>query len=63
MKAINSTILHVVATAALVMSGFAQADDTAKAHTGKDQVELKHIHAVLQMEHPPRSTMRCVRSS
>ncbi|MDY4374958.1 hypothetical protein [Pectobacterium carotovorum] len=48
MKAINSTILHVIATATLVMSGFSQAAETAKEHTGKEQVELKHIHAVLQ---------------
>ncbi|KHS96214.1 membrane protein [Pectobacterium brasiliense] len=60
MKAINSTILHVVATAALVMSGFAQADDTAKAHTGKEQVELKHIHAVLQNGTPsPQHDAMC----
>ncbi|MEQ9885038.1 hypothetical protein [Pectobacterium zantedeschiae] len=48
MNSMNRSILHVVATAALVMSGFAQADDMTKAHTGKEQVELKHIHAVLQ---------------
>nr|WP_240345915.1 hypothetical protein [Pectobacterium brasiliense] len=42
------------------MSGFAQADDTAKAHTRKDQVELKHIHAVLQNGTPsPQHDAMC----
>ncbi|MBA0165268.1 hypothetical protein F9U42_20240 [Pectobacterium versatile] len=60
MNAMNSAILHVVATATLVMSGFAQADDMAKAHTGKDQVELKHIHAVLQNGTPsPQHDAMC----
>ncbi|CAG76859.1 putative exported protein [Pectobacterium atrosepticum SCRI1043] len=60
MNAMNRSILHVVATAALVISGFAQADDMAKAHTGKEQLELKHVHAVLQNGTPsPQHDAMC----